>query len=146
MKNFLQTTLIATAAAAMLAGAAHAAAPMVKTPAPGFYRIMVGDIEVTPINDGTVDLPMDQLLHQKPELTRSTLTGAGSTLTASMLRDIERGARTEGEHIIGDLLRRGRWFTADTVLLPVAFAQMQAHEARCAREAAETAQSRRRVA
>jgi len=73
MKNFLQTTLIATAAAAMLAGAAHAAAPMVKTPAPGFYRIMVGDIEVTPINDGTVDLPMDQLLHQKPELTRSTL-------------------------------------------------------------------------
>jgi hypothetical protein len=35
--------------------------------------MMVGDIEVTPINDGTVDLPVDQLLHQKPELTKATL-------------------------------------------------------------------------
>ena len=73
MKKTFQTTLFAAVAAALLAGSAHAAAPMVKTPAPGFYRIMVGDIEVTPINDGTVDLPMDQLLKQKPELTRGTL-------------------------------------------------------------------------
>jgi glyoxylase-like metal-dependent hydrolase (beta-lactamase superfamily II) len=72
MKKTFQTTLFA-AVAALLAGSAHAAAPMVKTPPPGFYRIMVGDIEVTPINDGTVDLPMDQLLKQKPELTRGTL-------------------------------------------------------------------------
>ncbi|CAN5569975.1 2-dehydropantoate 2-reductase [soil metagenome] len=78
--------------------------------------------------------------------TRSTLTATGSTLTASMLRDIERGARTEGEHILGDLLRRGRWFTTDTVLLPVAYAQVQSHEARCAREAAEAMRSRRRAA
>jgi glyoxylase-like metal-dependent hydrolase (beta-lactamase superfamily II) len=73
MKKTFQTTLFAAVAAVLLAGSAHAAAPMVKTPAPGFYRIMVGDIEVTPINDGTVDLPMDQLLKQKPELTRGTL-------------------------------------------------------------------------
>jgi glyoxylase-like metal-dependent hydrolase (beta-lactamase superfamily II) len=73
MKKTLQTTLFAAAAAAMLAGSAQAAAPMVKTPAPGFYRIMVGDIEVTPISDGTVDLPMDQLLQQKAEITRGTL-------------------------------------------------------------------------
>ena len=73
MKTMFKTTLSGAIAALMLAGSAHAAAPMVKTPAPGFYRIMVGDIEVTPINDGTVDLPMDQLLKQKPELTRSTL-------------------------------------------------------------------------
>jgi len=76
MKTIMQTTLfaaVAAVAAAMLAGSAQAAAPMVKTQAPGFYRIMVGDFEVTPINDGTVDLPMDQLLHQKAELTRVTL-------------------------------------------------------------------------
>ncbi len=36
-----------------------------------------------------------------------TFTAAGSPLTASMFRDIERGGRTEGEHILGDLLRRG---------------------------------------
>lgn len=36
-----------------------------------------------------------------------TFTAPGSPLTASMFRDIERGGRTEGEHILGDLLRRG---------------------------------------
>src|SRR5881628_3058754 len=34
---------------------------------------MVGDFEVTPISDGTVDLPVDQLLREKPETTRATL-------------------------------------------------------------------------
>ena len=38
---------------------------------------------------------------------RKMLTAAGSTLTASMLRDIERNAPIEADHIIGDLLRRG---------------------------------------
>ena len=68
----LKHTLLAAALAAA-AMTAHAAAPMVKTPPPGFFRMMLGDIEVTPISDGTVDLPMDQLLHQKPEITRAAL-------------------------------------------------------------------------
>jgi glyoxylase-like metal-dependent hydrolase (beta-lactamase superfamily II) len=72
MINACKTVLLAALAAAALPSA-QAAAPMVKTPAPGFFRIMVGDIEVTPISDGTVDLPMDQLLHQKAELTRAAL-------------------------------------------------------------------------
>jgi glyoxylase-like metal-dependent hydrolase (beta-lactamase superfamily II) len=73
-KNALKNTLLAAVAAAVaFAPAAQAAAPMVKTPAPGFFRLMVGDFEVTPISDGTVDLPVDQLLHQKPEQTRATL-------------------------------------------------------------------------
>jgi glyoxylase-like metal-dependent hydrolase (beta-lactamase superfamily II) len=41
---------------------AHAAAPQVKTQAPGYYRMMLGDFEITALNDGTVDLPMDKLL------------------------------------------------------------------------------------
>ena len=40
----------------------HAAAPMVKTQAPGFYRFMVGDFEVTVLSDGTADLAVDKLL------------------------------------------------------------------------------------
>jgi glyoxylase-like metal-dependent hydrolase (beta-lactamase superfamily II) len=68
----LKHTLLAAALAAA-AFTAQAAAPMVKTPAPGFYRVMVGDIEITPISDGTFDLPMDQYLREKPELTRATL-------------------------------------------------------------------------
>jgi glyoxylase-like metal-dependent hydrolase (beta-lactamase superfamily II) len=42
--------------------AAFAAAPMVKTSAPGFYRVMLGDFEVTALSDGTVALPMDKLM------------------------------------------------------------------------------------
>jgi glyoxylase-like metal-dependent hydrolase (beta-lactamase superfamily II) len=43
-------------------GAAHAAAPQVKTQAPGYYRVMLGDFEVTALSDGTVTLPVDKLL------------------------------------------------------------------------------------
>ncbi len=41
---------------------ALAEAPMVKTQAPGYYRLMVGDFEVTALSDGTVKLPMLKLL------------------------------------------------------------------------------------
>lgn len=41
---------------------ASAAAPMVKTSAPGYYRMMLGDFEITALSDGTVNLPMDKLL------------------------------------------------------------------------------------
>lgn len=41
---------------------AFAAAPMVKTTAPGYYRMMLGDFEVTALSDGTVKLPIDKLL------------------------------------------------------------------------------------
>jgi glyoxylase-like metal-dependent hydrolase (beta-lactamase superfamily II) len=41
---------------------ALAAAPMVKMQAPGYYRMMLGDFEVTAISDGTVKLPMRDLL------------------------------------------------------------------------------------
>ena len=53
---------IALAPVASLVGAAHAAAPMVKTQAPGYYRMMLGDFEVTAISDGTAKLPMKDLL------------------------------------------------------------------------------------
>ena len=46
---------------------------MAKTQAPGFYRMSVGDFEVTVLSDGTIDLPMDKLLHQKPEKSTKTL-------------------------------------------------------------------------
>jgi glyoxylase-like metal-dependent hydrolase (beta-lactamase superfamily II) len=40
----------------------HAEAPQQKTQAPGYYRMMLGDFEITALSDGTVDLPVDQLL------------------------------------------------------------------------------------
>jgi glyoxylase-like metal-dependent hydrolase (beta-lactamase superfamily II) len=47
---------------------------MVKTPAPGFFRMMLGDFEVTAISDGTVDLPVDKLLQgTKPAAVNAAL-------------------------------------------------------------------------
>ncbi len=55
--------LAVTFAMAALTGTdALASAPMAKTNAPGFYRFMLGDFEVTVLNDGTIDLPVDTLL------------------------------------------------------------------------------------
>lgn len=78
--------------------------------------------------------------------TRATVTAPGSALTASLLKDIERGAPTEGDHILGDFLRRGRWSTADTVLLPLAYAQLRSYEARRSRETADADPVQRLVA
>lgn len=59
MSPFRAATLILTLA---FAAAVHAAAPMAKTAPPGFFRVMVGDFEVTALSDGTADLPVDTLL------------------------------------------------------------------------------------
>ncbi|NUU02708.1 MBL fold metallo-hydrolase [Herbaspirillum robiniae] len=46
----------------LLQCAAHAAAPLAHTSAPGFYRFMLGSDEITALNDGTLELPVDQFL------------------------------------------------------------------------------------
>ena len=50
-----------------------AQAPLAGAQAPGFYRLMLGKFEVTVLNDGTVDLPMDQLLQQDPAKTTAAM-------------------------------------------------------------------------
>jgi 2-dehydropantoate 2-reductase len=69
------------------------------------------------------------------ERTRDSYTRPGSTMTASMLRDIERGGPIEADHIIGDLLRRGG-NPAASPMLGIVHAHLKAYEARRARETA----------
>jgi 2-dehydropantoate 2-reductase len=64
------------------------------------------------------------------EGTRRMLTARGSSFTASMLRDIERGGPTEGEHILGDLLQRARALRVAAPLLRTAACHVEAYEAR----------------
>jgi len=64
----------------------------------------------------------------------SILTAPGSLFTASMLRDIEQGARIEADHIVGDLLRRST-NTVRAPLLATAYAHLRVYEARRKREA-----------
>jgi hypothetical protein len=72
-----QTALAVLTGAAFVAGSAFAAAPMVKTPGPGYFRMMLGNFEVTAISDGTVDLPVNQLLQGiKPAAVDAALAGS----------------------------------------------------------------------
>lgn len=57
MKKLFTTLLFA-----LLTFQIHAAAPMAKIAAPGFYRFMLGDFEITALSDGTVVLPMHTLM------------------------------------------------------------------------------------
>ena len=66
---------------------------------------------------------------------RAALSTAGSLLTASMFKDVERGARTEADHILGDLLSRSNWCASNSPLLRIAHAHLQTYEARRLREA-----------
>lgn len=60
---------------------ATAAAPQIKTSAPGYYRMMLGDFEVTAVSDGTVDLTIADLM------TNTTAARIRSALARAYLKD-----------------------------------------------------------
>lgn len=72
-RNTAFALALGTLGLAFPASPVSAAAPMVKTQAPGFYRIMLGDFEITVLNDGTVDLPVDKLLSEPAAQTDAIL-------------------------------------------------------------------------
>ncbi|MET3131877.1 glyoxylase-like metal-dependent hydrolase (beta-lactamase superfamily II) [Oxalobacteraceae bacterium GrIS 1.11] len=83
MFQFTRTKLARAAALATvmslvttIGGSAMAAAPMAKTAAPGYFRLMLGAFEVTALSDGTVDLPVDQLLSASPATTKQALSAS----------------------------------------------------------------------
>ena len=101
-------------------------------------RAAIGDI----VAAGAADL-VTRLLHEcaaiamaqgfpprQPSLerARAAFTAPGSPLTASMLRDIEARRPAEGDHILGDLLRRAAK-ADDRSLLRIAHAHLKAYEA-----------------
>ncbi|MEM4990130.1 MBL fold metallo-hydrolase [Collimonas sp. H4R21] len=76
LRHLLSGTALAVSlalGAGAIPTAAFAAAPQVKTQAPGFYRVMLGDFEVTALSDGTVDLPVDKLLDEPAAKTTAAL-------------------------------------------------------------------------
>ena len=61
---------------------------------------------------------------------RALFSDPNSKYVTSMLRDIEAGNRSEGEHILGVLLQTARGFGIDDPLLAAAYAGVRAYEAR----------------
>jgi 2-dehydropantoate 2-reductase len=62
------------------------------------------------------------------ERYRAELTDPANPTNASMARDMARGNRTEAEHIIGDLVRRGGRHGISTPLLSLALLHLRVHE------------------
>src|SRR5262245_57061497 len=67
---------------------------------------------------------------------RRMLFARGSDVAASMLRDIEGGHRVEADHIVGDMLKRARAAGVDPGPLRIAYAHLQAYQAKRKREGA----------
>ena len=70
------------------------------------------------------------------EMCTNMFTTQGSPIKASMLRDIERGSATEGEHVIGDLATRAKALGIETPVLDLARIHLAAYEFGRTREAA----------
>ncbi len=67
------------------------------------------------------------------EGVRAYVTQAGSTISTSMLRDIENKSAIEADQIIGDMLERARKLGASPILA-MAYAHLKSYEARRKRE------------
>ncbi len=62
LTRLLRQSLAVIVGGWLIASTVHAQAPQVKTQAPGFYRMLLGDFEVTALLDGILDLPPHKLL------------------------------------------------------------------------------------
>jgi glyoxylase-like metal-dependent hydrolase (beta-lactamase superfamily II) len=80
--RLMHRMLVALIAPCFVVAAANAAAPQQKTQAPGYYRMMLGDFEITALSDGTVDLKPKELL------TRTTPAHVGQMLARSFETEI----------------------------------------------------------
>jgi 2-dehydropantoate 2-reductase len=64
------------------------------------------------------------------DFARKLLGDPASSLTASMLRDLERGSPVESDHIVGWMLDKARHHSLDDTILSLAFTHLKAYEAR----------------
>ena len=85
-------------------------------------RAMIGECAAVAAANGNAP-PAEALATIKTLLTDPT-----SAVVASMLRDMQRGAPIEGEHIIGDMLDRAGKGSADAPLLRLARANLEIYE------------------
>lgn len=74
-------------------------------------------------------VPADKLASYRGQLLKKN-----SRATSSMLRDIEQNKPTEGEHIIGDMLKRGRLMGLSLPFLEMAHCHLQSYERMRVRE------------
>jgi hypothetical protein len=100
--------LIALSSMFTTAAPGSAAAPQVRTQAPGFYRMMLGDFEITALLDGTHPFPAVEVLSKpgpspdskRPKLFELNPGEADALLAASDLKILRKGRSTRFSSIL----------------------------------------------
>lgn len=95
--------------------------------APGGREVMIRAL------DANVDILSREGHPARPavqEFARQRLTDPTGTWSASMLRDIEAGKPTEGDHIVGFMLEKARKHGVDDLVLSLAYTHLKTYEAR----------------
>jgi 2-dehydropantoate 2-reductase len=82
--------------------------------------------EIVSISRAVGEAPSEEFLSS----AKGALTEAGSTLTSSMYRDLQRGAPIEADQIVGDLLARGKKGGLSTPLLAAAYTHLSVYQNR----------------
>ncbi|SFS04871.1 2-dehydropantoate 2-reductase [Dyella sp. OK004] len=100
--------------------------------APGGLEATLGLLEdCRRVAESNGHAPSDAVLAR----ASGVLTEAGSSLSASMMRDLEQGGAIEADHVVGDLLARAKPADAALPMLRVAYTHLKAYESRRARSA-----------
>ncbi len=97
---WIRRGLAAFGSGLLMFSAAHAAAPQVKTQAPGFYRLMVGDFEVTALSDGTVDLKPKELLTNTTQAQVGKLLARGFEPAESVQTSVNAYLINTGDRLV----------------------------------------------
>jgi 2-dehydropantoate 2-reductase len=104
-------------------------------------RANVGEILATPdgkllmrqYSDCAIKIAQLEGYAPRPEVLArfdSVLNSSGSTLTASMLRDLEAGNDVEADHIVGYMLNKAREHGLDDSIINVAYTHLKAYQNR----------------
>lgn len=102
-------------------------------------RATVGEIARSPYGDRIATALFDECLSvarahgcmPRDSFVKSAgtrLVDSSSTLTASMLRDMQSGQRVESDHIIGALIDKAKEKDIATPILEIAYCNLKAHE------------------
>lgn len=105
------------------------------------FRASIGDIIASPGGPEAIDRTIKANIETitragfppRPpalEFVMRELTRAGSSITASLMRDMEAGRRVEGDHILGAMLEKAREYGVDDTMLSLAYTHVKAYEAR----------------
>lgn len=114
----------------------------------GFMRASIGDVLASGAEPLVLKLLAEcasvaeragyALRNEVRQRFQTMLTLPGSKMTASMLRDIERGAPIEVEHVVGDMLARRGGAASPAIdqfsVLDVVYMHLKSYEARRLRE------------